>query len=514
MAYTRKNVWELGGDWADPILWYARGVQAMQSRPLNDPTAWRFYGAIHGIDPNLWQQLGYLSSSDTPPSNADAAAYWNQCQHGSWYFLPWHRGYLIALEGLVRDAIAKLGGPADWALPYWNYFKPNQNALPPAFASPNWPDGTGNNPLYVPQRYGPNNDGNVFVPVDQISLAALADPDFTGVANGGDPGFGGVDTGFSHAGQVHGGIETQPHDFVHGLVGGSDPESNLQVPGLMSDPDTAGLDPIFWLHHANIDRLWEVWRQNPPTDADPTDPNWVNGPQSIGEQAFMLPTVGGVRWTYTPGQMSNLSTLNYVYDDVSPPAATPRLVARLARLGATAPAAAALARSIAMAGPKNVELLGANTQSMRLSGREARTTVTLDPAVQRKVTASLHAATAARPSAPDRVFLNLENVRGLNDATAFSVYINVPEGADPARYPDHLAGSIALFGVRKATMADDKHAGDGLTFVLEITRVIDTLHLAGALNTGQLQVRLVPVRPVPEAAQVSIGRVSIFRQGA
>ena len=23
MAYTRKNVWELGGDWADPILWYA-----------------------------------------------------------------------------------------------------------------------------------------------------------------------------------------------------------------------------------------------------------------------------------------------------------------------------------------------------------------------------------------------------------------------------------------------------------------------------------------------------------
>ena len=119
-----------------------------------------------------------------------------------------------------------------------------------------------------------------------------------------------------------------------------------------------------------------------------------------------------------------------------------------------------------MPGPKTVELLGANNQSMRLAGAEARTTVMLDAAVQRKVTASLHAATAARPSAPDRVFLNLENVRGVNDATAFSVYINVPEGDDPARHPDHLAGSIALFGVRKATMADDKHAGDGLTFVL------------------------------------------------
>ena len=138
----------------------------------------------------------------------------------------------------------------------------------------------------------------------------------------------------------------------------------------------------------------------------------------------------------------------------------------------------------------------------------------LDTAVQRKVTASLQAATAAQNAAPDRIFFNLENVRGLNDATAFSVYINVPEGDDPARHPEHLAGSIALFGVRKATMADDEHAGDGLTFVLEITDVIDSLHLAGALNAGQLQVRLVPRRPVPEAAQVSIGRISIFRQGA
>ena len=59
---------------------------------------------------------------------------------------------------------------------------------------------------------------------------------------------------------------------------------------------------------------------------------------------------------------------------------------------------------------------------------------------------------------------------------------------------------------------DKKVVDDGLTFVLEITHVIDTLHLAGALNVAQLQVRLVPIRPVPEAAQVSIGRISIFRQ--
>jgi tyrosinase len=165
-----------------------------------------------------------------------------------------------------------------------------------------------------------------------------------------------------------------------------------------------------------------------------------------------------------------------------------------------------------MAGPKTVELLGANNHSLRLIGAEATTSVTLDAAVQRKVSMSLQTAGAAGKPAPDRIFLNLENVRGLNDATAFSVYINVPEGEDPAQHPELLAGSIALFGVRKATVANGEHAGDGLTFVVEITHIIDALHLAGALNVSQLRVRLVPIKPVLEAAQISIGRISIFRQ--
>src|ERR1700719_2327050 len=501
MTYTRKNVLELGGDWADPILWYARGVKAMKARALNEPTGWRFFGAIHRIDQGLWQQLGYLSASDPMPTSADIATYWTQCQHGSWFFLPWHRGYLLALEAVVRDAVVKLGGPADWALPYWNYFKPNENQLPPAFASADWPDGSGDNPLYVPQRYGPNNDGNVNVPMDQVNLTALGDPDFTGDANGGSPGFGGVDTGFSHNGPVHGGIETQPHDQVHVSVGGGDPESGL--PGLMSDPDTAGLDPIFWLHHANIDRLWEVWDEMPTSTGEPTNPNWFNGPASIGERAFVVPEPGQ-NLTYTPSDMKKMAALGYNYDDVSRPSAAPQMVARLQRFGMAAAAATSVVRSTAMAGPKSTELLGASG-SLRVSGTEAKASVTLDTAVQRKVTASFQAAPTAPKPAPDRIFLNLENVRGLNDATAFNVYINVPEGDDPAKHPELKAGSIALFGVRKATMADAQHAGNGLTYVLEITDVVDRLHLAGALNANELHVRLVPRQPGADEAPISIG---------
>ena len=40
-------------------------------------------------------RLGYLAPSDKKPSTANIKRYWTQCQHGSWYFLPWHRGYLL-----------------------------------------------------------------------------------------------------------------------------------------------------------------------------------------------------------------------------------------------------------------------------------------------------------------------------------------------------------------------------------------------------------------------------------
>jgi len=508
MTLTRKNVWDLGSTWADPILWYARGVAAMKARALAEPTSWRFYAAIHGFHKGLWTAAGYLKAGEAMPTSANHKRYWLQCQHGSWYFLPWHRGYLLAFEQNVRAAIVALKGPAEWTLPYWNYFKPHQNKLPPAFATPDWPDGKGNNPLYVPQRYGPQNDGDVYVDLVDVNLKAMADPDFTGVASGAGPGFGGVDTGFEHNGGTHGGIETQPHDWVHGLVGGGDQDH----PGLMSDPRTAALDPIFWLHHANIDRLWDVWTRNPPTDEDPKAPKWLKGPASVGERAFSLPKPNGDVWNYTPEDMVDDNKLGYAYDDVSPAVPADSHRRRMQRLGAPAPAVGLKPGAPVVSG-KNVELVGASPRGVELKGSEATTVVTLDTSVRKKVTASLSAVAKAAAPAPDRVFLNLENVTGFADATAFKVYVGVPTGADPAQHADKLAGSIALFGVASASEPDGDHGGKGLTFVLEITDVVDTLHLQNALDVDKLDVRLVPLRPVHEKAQIKIGRISIFRQG-
>jgi tyrosinase len=66
---------------------------------------------------------------------------------------------------------------------------------------------------------------------------------------------------------------------------------------------------------------------------DPSDANWVNGPQVVGGGTFVLPMPGGASWNYTPGQMSDLSKLDYNYDDVSPPAGTLQVVTRLQRVG-------------------------------------------------------------------------------------------------------------------------------------------------------------------------------------
>ena len=160
---------------------------------------------------------------------------------------------------------------------------------------------------------------------------------------------------------------------------------------------------------------------------------------------------------------------------------------------------------------KNVELVGANQGPLAITGTGVRTTVKLDTDVRSKVSASLAAASEVAP--PDRVFLNLENVRGTHDALALSVYINVPEGANPSDHPELLAGSVGLFGLRRASSEDGEHGGQGLSFVLEVTKIFDALHLDHALDVNSLQVRIVPHRPVPEQADVTVGRVSIYRQG-
>ncbi|WP_347267518.1 tyrosinase family protein [Paracoccus sp. (in: a-proteobacteria)] len=517
MTLIRKEIRSMGGPWCDVLLWYARAIRILQARPIASPDSWSFMAAIHGFHPVIWQEFGYIDAATALPAPAVQQQFWLQCQHQSWYFLPWHRGYLHALEDMLRAVILAEGGPQDWALPYWNYSLSTAEArtLPEEFAQPTMPDGSAN-PLFTARRHG---DGTLPIRIDagSVSLAALSETGFTGGAGDIPPGFGGPATLFHHFGQTNGGLESLPHNNVHGAVGGAAPgtdPNDWRNLGLMSMPQTAGLDPIFWLHHANIDRLWSVWRRM-GGHADPTDTDWLDGPS---DRAFTLPLSGGRSWSFTARDVldSRAMPLDYAYDDEAVPVLMPRIARRMNALGSQAisPAGAILVQEAAMSASQGPELIGASDGLVRLRGRGSARVRMDAPAVTR-LRGSLTRTTQTRGTAtkePPRVFLRLEGILGSADAAIFALYLDMPEHGDPADYADRLAGSVSLFGARAASDPDGAAAGSGLNQVLEISEIVDALHLAGD-DLAALEVRFVPVNAAAKAAEISVRRLDVFRLG-
>jgi tyrosinase len=71
---------------------------------------------------------------------------------------------------------------------------------------------------------------------------------------------------------------------------------------------------------------------------------------------------------------------------------------------------------------------------------------------------------------------------------------------------------VSLFGARAASKLEGTHAGNGLTRTLEITDMVDAMHLSGALNAPHLDVKLVPQTPISENDKVDVRHVRIYRQ--
>lgn len=503
-TFTRRNAWDHNGTFDNPdLLWYAMGVREMQSRFLDDPTSWWFFAAIHGDD---WRTI--MAPPKVPvtprPSQSVIDQYWAQCQHGSWYFPPWHRGYLYAIENILRQIIKDIDGPDDWALPYWNYFGPGDEfKIPPAFTEQTLPDGSAN-PLLVDERYGPNNDRNIFIPLAfwGITQECQRKTEYTGAQ---PDYYGGEVTLFEHSDyDKRGSLEDNPHNIVHGAIGGQTP-SGLQG-GLMSDPETAALDPVFYLHHCNIDRMWAAW--NADGKDNPTDPDWLNGPTAVGERMFYMPKPDQTPWKYTPSMVNDISQLDYTYDDLSlgvPSGSLNKNALRLRNFGLTSDESKLLGDMNLKA---NSELVGANNGAIKLDAKGVRTTVDLDTRGWRTVAKSLTNAKANlrkisdANNFPDQVYLQLEGVKGKEDSIVCSVSVN-----------QKYAGHISLFGLRNASKKDSKHGASGLTIRLDITKIVDQLHMDNHLDLNSLDVLIQPVNVVAEGNELTIDRVSVYRKG-
>ncbi|MGA7413884.1 MAG: tyrosinase family protein [Bryobacteraceae bacterium] len=501
---TRKDAWKLSkiSTWEPTLLWYAKAVGEMSTRPATDPTSWRFQGAIHGYNSSTDPFLG---TSPVPGAHIQKT-FWKQCQHGTWFFLPWHRMYLGFFEQIVRATIVKLGGPANWTLPYWNYSdtsNPNAKVLPPAFRETKLPDGTPN-PLFVihginiPRATGIDAGHPNVIPDSDVDLNCLTETVFTAASSGGDPGFGGPQTGFQHNPAAFGALESVPHNIIHVDVGGSSP-----VDGWMIDPDTAALDPIFWLHHSNIDRLWSVWNRMSTTNTDPASKFWLT------KLPFKFHNATGAVVSMTPSQVLDTTTsiFSYDYEDTSDP-----LAPHVAPMEASVPT-----RSLVVPPQAIPEMVGASEAALTLTGSVQTMTF---PIAEPTGPAAPEAMTVGAPAAPPRKsYLNIEHVTGEKARTTYDVYVNLPDNPDAAAYKDHYAGPIAMFGVSQASVPSERHPGTGVHYSLDITRLIDRLKARNAWNDEELRVAFVPRGPqgaalesvAPVHEPIRVGRVSLYR---
>lgn len=250
MQGVRQNV--AGMDENHPVLMsYRKAIVEMKKLPATNPLSWQFQANMHGA-------LNMDGANDA----------WRWCMHGNWYFLPWHRGYIYYFEKIVR----KMSGDDGFRLPYWAWETEGQNALPAPFRQKQYNGMV--NVFFDGTRVKAANSGMPLRPDDQSGSFATDWQNVRGVSQF-TTSFAALSYGGLRVDKTmipkrpvsmdHGAMESQAHDLIHDAVGDDT--------GNMGDPDTAARDPIFWLHHANVDRLWNRWRDiaghiNPDRVAD------------------------------------------------------------------------------------------------------------------------------------------------------------------------------------------------------------------------------------------------------
>jgi len=177
--------------------------------------------------------------------------------HSTQRFLPWHRIYLLKFEQALQSI------HPDVTLPYWDWTQASEQNIPVWLQS------------FLPTVVTPTQTINIVrFPQSSASLATIASnvPAILGQTNF---------TSFTS--QLQG-----VHNGVHVWVGGS-----------MGSVPTAPADPIFWMHHANIDRLWWLWQKSPQGAG--------KNPILSGAAAVMDP------WPNTEVDTRDIVALGYTY---------------------------------------------------------------------------------------------------------------------------------------------------------------------------------------------------------
>ncbi|XP_057812430.1 polyphenol oxidase I, chloroplastic-like [Salvia miltiorrhiza] len=206
--------------------------------------------------------------------------------HNSWIFFPFHRWYLYFFERIMGELI----GDLDFALPYWNWDNPRGMQMPSMFdrdASP---------------LYDVNRDPTHRPPA--IVSLALTNPPITDpvqiISNNLNQLYkemvGDVESATNFMGEPYvdgdlppprskGGLsEGGSHTGVHVWTG--NPANNFRED--MGNFYSAGRDPLFYAHHANVDRMWTIWKTIPSVFPKDINELVVPNPDDFNNASFMF----------------------------------------------------------------------------------------------------------------------------------------------------------------------------------------------------------------------------------
>jgi tyrosinase len=256
-------------------------------------------------------------------------------------------------------------------------------------------------------------------------------------------------------------LEGFPHNKVHNFIGGygSLPDEALQ-PGPFGNMtnNLSPIDPIFFLHHANMDRLWDVWTRKQlalglsakPSDADQTT--------YFGEPFLFF--INGKGEAITNGKAQDYFDKDVFDYDYEPGSGEQILLQRT---------------------------VTSNAESLPL----IRSAVAADVAtltVPRALVQSHLAASAARPLV---AAVTMSRPMELAGPREFDVLVNAPEDVTEVTADSpYYAGTFALFGAPMPGMHG--HGGMDLTFSVPLPQTLQAFTALAAGADATLKIKVVP----------------------
>ena len=466
-----------------------KGVKGMKARKPSDPLSWFYQAAIHGVTPEAVKKAAV---EDPKVEAVFKKRYWNQCPHdgeNSANFLPWHRGYTYYFERILRMHTED----GRFSLPYWNYTEKANRKFPREFGIKHLDGNIGNddpaniNPLYLAERdfyfTGYEHPFATGLPLLELSDSAVdislpmntrvffGETEREGLAGGiadEDPSTRGL-------------LESYPHDQIHRAVGGIiDSSTGESSVGAMATPPTAAFDPIFPIHHANIDRLWaewscmagkswgklpsDSWFEERPWFFFDTDSNVINEPR----RKYFDYRALGIRFKY-----ENLKC--------KPLALPSRTVAMVHT------------EAVVEEQLQQVELLKTVQKQVALLPA-GRSFIPLMPLMQDHLTTVLsmsksQAETIPQPREIKRVLLTLQQVRlGTIESTGFDLHLTSDSSRSLSRNDPSFIGSISLFRHSEGMQHDSAHNGIGMDETFDITNALAFHNASSADHLGILAV--------------------------